>query len=118
MCGFVFTTASTHDIHGMQHILNEYCNVAVGDTLYGAKVMGRAMYEMYGTKIVAPPHPKQKKKVATQFQNELLNLRSKIESAFDVLKEHMHLVSSFPRSVKGYFLHYIRVLLGYQLSRV
>jgi len=115
LCGFTFTSANMHDIHGMQYILNEHCDIAVGDTLYGAKVMGKKMWEMYGTAIVAPPHPKQKKKMTTQFQNNLLNLRSKIESTFDILKEHMHLVTSFPRSVKGYFLHYLRVLLGYQL---
>jgi hypothetical protein len=118
LCGFTFTSANIHDIHGMQYILNKYCDIAVGDTLYGAKVMGRKMYEMFGTTIVAPPHPAQKRKIVTQFQNELLNLRSKIESTFDILKEHMHLVSSFPRSVKGYFLHYVRILLGYQLSHL
>lgn len=48
----------------------------------------------------------------------LLNMRSKIESTFDYLKEHMHLVSSFPRSVNGYAVHYLRTLLGYQVGRV
>jgi hypothetical protein len=28
-----------------------------------------------------------------------------------------HLVSLFPRSVEGYFAHYLRVLLGYQMGR-
>jgi hypothetical protein len=27
----------------------------------------------------------------------------------------MHLVSSFPRSVHGYAVHYLRILLGYQM---
>lgn len=31
------------------------------------------------------------------------------------LKQHLHVQSSFPRSVQGYALHYLRVLLGYQL---
>jgi hypothetical protein len=31
------------------------------------------------------------------------------------LKQHLHLQSSFPRSMQGYALHYIRILLGYQL---
>ena len=118
LCGFVFTTASIHDLHGMDHILNEHCDVAVGDTLYGAKVMGRIMYEKYGTKIVAPPHPTQKRKITTVSQNALRSISSKIESTFDVLKEHLHLVSSFPRSIKGLFVHYLRVLIGYQLSLI
>lgn len=117
LCGFVFTSANIHDLHGMQYILNKYCDLAVGDTLYGARVMREKILEMYGTVIIAPPHPTQKKKIATKWQNEFLSFRSKIESCFDVMKEHMHLVSSFPRSIKGYFVHYIRILLGYQLSR-
>lgn len=118
LCGIVFTGADVHDIHGMKYILNEYCKLAVGDTLYGVKVMGRIMYEKYGTVIIAPPHPKQRKKIATRWQHFLLHFRTKIESVFDVLKEHMHLVTSFPRSIKGYFLHYVRILIGYQLSRI
>jgi hypothetical protein len=116
--GIFFTPANVHDIHGMSHILNENCQIAVGDTLYGAKVMGRKIFEEYGTVIIAPPHPKQKRKIATDWQNFLLSIRSKIESVFDILKEHMHLVSSFPRSIRGYFLHYVRILIGYQLSRL
>jgi hypothetical protein len=64
---------------------------------------------------VAPPWPSQKKKVATETQNNLLNHRAKIECVFDYLKEHLHLVYSFPRSVPGYFVHYVRGLLGYQV---
>lgn len=118
LSGVFFTPANIHDIHGMKKILNENCRVAVGDTLYGARVMGRQVFEEYGTIIIAPPHPKQRRKIATDWQNALLSIRSKIESAFDVLKEHMHLVTSFPRSVRGYFLHYVRILIGYQLSRL
>ena len=115
LCGLIFTPASVHDIHSMDKIFNEHTKVAVGDTHYGARVMGRKMFEKYGMAIIAPPHPSQKKKLATSWQLFLLSFRSKIESTFDVLKEHLHLVSSFPRSIKGYFLHYVRILLGYQV---
>ena len=54
----------------------------------------------------------------TGLQHLLLMFRPKIEAMFDYLKEHMHLVSSFPRSVEGYFAHYVRVLLSYQMRRV
>jgi hypothetical protein len=118
LCGFVFSGANIYDAQMMPHILNEHCTVAVGDTLYGAKVMGRKVYETYGTAIVAPPWPTQKMKLATTLQNDLLNQRAKIECVFDYLKEHLHLVSSFPRSVRGYFVHYVRVLLGYQIMKV
>lgn len=118
LCGVALTPANIYDAQAMVKILNEHTKIAVGDTLYGAKVMGRIIHERFGTAIIAPPWPSQKKKIATPFQMRLLNQRSKIESVFDYLKEHLHLVSSFPRSVSGYLLHYVRILLGYQIMAV
>ncbi len=112
--GLVFTPANFADPQAMPMILNEQTRVAVGDTLYGARVMGRSIWEHYGTIVIAPPHYKQNKKIMAWWQYKLLTMRPKIESVFGYLKEHLHLVSSFPRSVMGYFLHYVRVLLGYQ----
>jgi hypothetical protein len=115
LCGLALTGANVYDAQAMVKILNEHCKVAVGDTLYGAKVMGGIIKERYGTIIIAPPFPKQNKKVSVPWQIALLDQRSKIESVFDYLKEHMHLVSSFPRSFMGYVLHYVRILLSYQI---
>ena len=50
------------------------------------------------------------------WQDALLSFRSKIESVFDYLKNHLHLVISFPRSVNGYLLQYVLVLIGYQVE--
>ncbi len=77
--------------------------------------MRRHVFEAYGTIVIAPPHPKQRKKMMTAWQHLFLKVRSKIESVFDFLKEHLQLVSSFLRSTRGYLLHYVRVLLGYQV---
>ncbi len=110
-----FSPASTHDAQMLPKILNKYCKIAVGDSTYGASVMGKRIYEEYGTIVIAPPHYKQKKKILTSWQLFLLRARPKVESVFDYLKQHLHLVSSFPRSVMGYFLHYVRILLGYQI---
>lgn len=115
LCGIALTPANMHDAQVMPKILNNRTKIAVGDSTYGAKVMGRIMWERYGTIIIAPPHYKQKKKLMTDWQHLLLSQRSKIEAVFDVLKEHLHLVSSFPRSPFGYLVHYIRILLGYQI---
>ena len=116
LAGIALTGANVYDAQMMPKILNEHCRVAVGDTLYGARVMGKKVWKEYGTIIIAPPWPKQRKKIAAPWQIDLLNLRSKIESVFDILKEHLHLVSSFPRSVSGYLLQYMRTLLGYQVA--
>lgn len=115
LCGLIFTPANVYDAQMMPKILNNRTKIAVGDSHYGASVMGRIIWEKYGTIIVAPPHYKQKKKLMTTWQHALLRLRSKIEAVFDVLKQHLHLVSSFPRSPQGYLLHYVRILLGYQI---
>lgn len=115
LCGLALTPANIYDAQVMVKLLNRHCDIAVGDTLYGVKVMGNIIRERYGTVIIAPPWPTQKLKVSTPWQIDLLNQRSKIESMFDYLKEHLHLVSSFPRSVTGYVLHYVRILLSYQI---
>jgi Transposase DDE domain len=115
LCAVMLTGANVYDAQAMPKLLNQHCKLAVGDTLYGAKVMGKIIRDSYGTVIIAPPWPKQKQKVSTPWQIDLLNQRSKIECVFDYLKEHLHLVTSFPRSVRGYVLHYVRVLLSYQI---
>lgn len=115
LSGIALTPANVYDAQMEHLLLNKNCRIAVGDTLYGARVMRERIWKRYGTIIIAPPFPKQNKKVTTPWQNELLSKRSKIESVFDYLKEHMHLVSSFARSITGYLLHYVRTLLGYQI---
>lgn len=115
LCGLALTPANVHDAQMMPYILNENTDVAVGDTAYTARVMREYLWKAYGTVIISPPHPKQNKKVLASWQHLLLRMRPKIESVFDYLKEHLHFVSSFPRSVKGYLLHYLRILLGYQI---
>lgn len=109
------TPANIHDAQMMPYLLHCHTQVAVGDSLYGASVMGRKIWEAYGTVIIAPPHYKQKKKLMAHWQHLLLRHRSKIEAVFDVLKNHLSLVTSFPRSVMGYLVHYVRILLGYQI---
>lgn len=115
LCAVVLTPANIHDAQVMPHLVNKQTKVAIGDSHYGAAVMGRLIWEQYGCVIVAPPHYTQKKKLMAAWQHLFLNLRSKIEAVFDVLKEHLHLVTSFPRSMFGYLTHYVRILLGYQI---
>jgi Transposase DDE domain len=118
LTGVFFTPADGYDAQSMEQLVKGATKVLVGDSHYGASVMRRRLWRRYGILVVAPPHYKQRKKVMSGLQFLLLNMRSKIEATFDYLKEHMHLVSSFPRSVQGYFVHYLRTLLGYQIRRV
>jgi hypothetical protein len=115
LSGLALTPANIYDAQAMIYTLNECADIAVGDTHYGARVMGRKIWNAYRTIIIAPPHPKQRRKVMTAWQHALLTIRPKIETVFDYLKEHLGFVTSFPRSVRGYVLHYVRILVGYQV---
>jgi hypothetical protein len=114
-CALRFTPANEHDAQQIPYLVNDSTVIAVGDGTYNAQVMRRKMWREHKAFILAPPHPKQTKKLIAQWQLLLLQARPKIECSFDYLKEHLNLVSSFPRSVEGYFVHYVRILLSYQL---
>ena len=116
ICSFCFSGASFYDAQALPFLVNHYVKILVGDTLYGSSVMRKKINYAFGTKIISPPWPKQKKKIATPFQNFLLSQRSRIESVFGILKTQLQLVTSFPRSIIGYLLHYIRILIGYQIG--
>ena len=87
----------------------------VAHTGYRSKPLHKKIRRAFGTFILTPPHYKQQTQLMTESQHKLLRRRPKIETVFDYLKEHLHLVTSFPRSVHGYAVHYTRILLGYQL---
>ncbi len=110
-----FTTANESDSQQIPHLVNDATVVAIGDGGYTASVMSRKMWREHHAYILSPPHPKQTKKVLERWQLTLLQARPRIECVFDYLKEHLLLVTSFPRSVNGYAVHYIRTLLAYQL---
>jgi hypothetical protein len=110
----VFTPGNIYDAQMLPKLVKKWMRVIVGDSHYGASVMRKHIWDKYKIIIIAPPHYKQKTKLMAWWQQALLSARSKIESVFDILKEHFHIVTSFPRSELGYFAHYLRVLLGYQ----
>jgi IS5 family transposase len=116
LCAVHFTPANEHDAQQIPYLVNDETVVAVGDTTYGASVMRRKMWQKHRVYILAPPHPKQTKKLLADWQRLLLRKRAKIECTFDFLKEHLLLETSFPRSVNGYAVHHVRVLLSYQLG--
>jgi len=116
LCAIYFTPASEYDAQLLPELVDHHTRLVVGDTHYGASVMGEETRKKApDLLIIAPPYPTQKKKLTAPWQRAVLRWRSKIETVFDMLKEHLHLVSSFPRSINGYLLHYVSVLLGYQI---
>lgn len=115
LCAYVFSDASIHDSRAIPKLVNEHTKVAVGDSGYRSVPLHKKIRQAFGTYILTPPHYKQRKQLLTEGQRKLLKRRPKIETAFDYLKQHLHLQTSFPRSIQGYALHYLRILLGYQL---
>jgi hypothetical protein len=116
LASLVFTPANEHDNQVMERLVNNSTRVLVGDSHYGGNVMRKRLWKKHKTVVIAPPHHTQRKKIATAWQMKLLQMRPKVEATFGVLKEHCFLVTSFPRSVQGYFVHYVRTLLGYQMG--
>lgn len=113
--GIVLTPANVYDAQVLPKLISNHTKVVVGDSHYGAKAMKDHLWQTKGVFVLAPPHHSQKKKLLASWQYLLLRFRRKIESVFDYLKEHLHIQSSFPRSVNGLLLHYLRILLGYQI---
>ena len=118
LTALVFTPANEHDNQHMEKLVNEQTKILVGDSHYGGSVMRKRLWKKHKTIVIAPPHHTQRKKLVASWQMLLLKMRPKIEATFGILKEKHFLVTSFPRSVRGYFVHYVRTLLGYQMGVV
>lgn len=55
------------------------------------------------------------KKLMTQANHMLLKARQRVETTIGVLKQRLGLVTSLPRSIKGFQVHFILVVLAYCL---
>jgi hypothetical protein len=75
--------------------------------------MVKRLYKRYGIITVAN---NKKRAVMAKWQQLLMTMCQKVEATFGRLKDHHLLVSSLPRSVTGYFVHHVRVLLGYRVG--
>lgn len=116
LSSLTLTPADVHDTRALPKLAEGEARVLVGDGGYTARVMREKLWNERGVFVLAPPHFKQRKKLAAWWQIMLLRARPKVESVFGILKDHLNLVSSFPRSITGYLIHYLRVLLSYQLD--
>ncbi|QQS69974.1 IS982 family transposase [Candidatus Saccharibacteria bacterium] len=113
LAALCFTPANEYDAQHLEKLVNHATKVVVGDSHYAASPMRKRLWKKYGIVVVAN---NRKRALMTDWQYFLQTLRQKVEASFGKLKENHCLVSSFPRSVQGYFVHYIRTLIGYQLA--
>ena len=110
--GFHISKASHHDRRHAAKLLRRQTKTLVGDSHYGGKPLV-AELAARGIRVVSNTNPS-----PTAADRLLLARRSLVESVFGTLKGKYRLVSSYCRSKAGYLLHYLRVLLGYQMGKV
>jgi Transposase DDE domain len=107
-----FTTATT----GEREVLSEFLNqikdsVVVADAGYVSRDLDVKASQNNNKLLTAVR--KNMKTLATLYDNRCMNMRSRIETVFDVLKSRYHLVTSLPRSITGYLAHYMRTIFCY-----
>lgn len=112
LAALCFTPANEYDAQHVEKLVNKHTRVIVGDSHYAASPMVKRLWRKYGVITIAN---NKKRAVMTSWQQLLLAMRQKVEATFGKLKEKHFLVTSFPRSIQGYFVHYLRTLLGYQM---
>lgn len=110
-----FTTASIGDRKVLNRFLDDLKNsIILADAGYLSPALEKKAWDRRN--ILLTPKRGNMKKISTLFQNYLLNFRSRIESIFSVLKERLGLVTSLPRSIKGYYSHLIRTMFSYMFQ--
>ncbi len=110
-----FTTANVGDRVILNRFLDDLKNsLILADAGYLSPKLQKKAWERLN--ILLTPTRKNMKKLATLLHNFLLNFRNRIESVFSVLKERLGLVTSLPRSVKGYYSHLIRIIFSYMFQ--
>jgi hypothetical protein len=90
--------------------------LVVADAAYVSASLRQKLWDL-GILLLTPMR-KNMKRLASLEQSQQLKGRSIIETVYSVLKERLGLVTSLPRSLDGYLVHYVLVLLACQLARL
>src|SRR5918992_477496 len=109
------TPGNVADVTQAESLLRHLRGLAVADAAYISQDLRQKLYEV-GLLLLTPLR-KNMKGVARGDQLKQLKSRIIIETVFAVLKERLGLVTSLPRSLDGYLVHYVILILAYQLSR-
>lgn len=108
---FCFTTANVDDRKILDHFLNLLSDsLVLADAGYVSKTLEKKA--LHNNNFLLTCVRNNMKKLSTPLHIFLLNKRIHVEQFFSVLKDRFGLVTSLPRSVKGYLAHYIRAIFG------
>lgn len=110
------TTATVDDRKGLSLIWDELTGMIVADAGYLGSNWQEAAADL-GLRLLTGVK-KIMKKLMSRWDYFLLKARGRVETTFSVLKLRLGLETSLPRSVNGFFAHYVWCLLAYQLRRM
>jgi IS5 family transposase len=111
-----FTTARVGDRQVLDQILEKLeRSIIVADAGYCSKKLEQKARKY--THLLITPVRKNMKRLSSSLDICLLNLRSRVEVIFSILKERLNLETSLPRSISGYMAHYIHVIFGYVVKK-
>jgi DDE family transposase len=109
------TPGHVADITKAEVLLSQLRGLALADAAYISASLRVKLWEL--ALLLLTPLRKNMKGLASLEQMGQLKGRQIIETVFSVLKERLGLLTSLPRSLDGYLVHYVLVLLAYQLGR-
>lgn len=110
------TTATVDDRKGLGLVWEELTGLIVADAGYLGSNWQEAAADLGLTLMTGAK--KVMKKLMGRWQHTLLKARQRVETVFSVLKFRLGMETSLPRSVMGFFAHYVWCLLAYQLRRL
>jgi hypothetical protein len=109
-----FASANSDDRKTFNEMNKDIMGIFVADAGYASKDLEKEFYIENKRILFAKPRANMKK-IITAFQYHLYNTRMLIELNFRNLKMLHAFVTSFPRSIDGYFANYIYSILSYVL---
>lgn len=110
-----FTAGNVHDATVAVRLNKGLYGLFVADAAYTGEKLAREFYVEHQRMLFAKPR-RNMKKLQTRWQDALYRTRMMIELNFRSLKEFFGLVTSLPRSINGYFAHYLYALLAYMIA--
>ncbi len=108
---FSLTPGNSSDREQFKKINKDLDGIFVADAGYTSEKLEKEFYQENKRILFAKPR-KNMKKIITAIQSKLYDTRMLIELNFRNLKMLYNLVTSFPRSVDGYFANYIYSILA------
>lgn len=110
-----FTSGNAHDASVFVRLNKGLYGVFVADAAYTGEKLAREFYVEHKRVLFAKAR-KNMRKIQTAWQDMLYQTRMRVEYNFRSLKQFFGLVTSMPRSVNGYFAHYLYALLAYVIA--